>query len=75
MTTGNSQSQSITNNNDNDIETLQQYIDRSKKLLNERYKSLLLSKQSTDSIGDRYELIITINELKTIYNLLFGKEN
>ena len=54
---------------------LNAYIQTAKELLNERYKTLITTKQSTDSVGDRYELTIAINELKTIYELLFGKDN
>ena len=81
MSTGSSQSQLNTKpkqggpSKQSSEVVLNAYIQTAKELLNERYKTLITTKQSTDSVGDRYELTIAINELKTIYELLFGKDN
>lgn len=79
MNTGNSQSKSNTSKNnipeiakEADSEAiLNNYIEKAKATLNERYRALMEQKSNTTSIADRYDLLIAIDEVKTIYKLLF----
>lgn len=69
MNTGNSQSKSSTKT----INKLDVYIQEVAKTLDERYRKLFDARKASDSISDRYELTIAMEEVKNIYNLLFKK--
>lgn len=69
MNTGNSQSKSSTKT----INKLDAYVQEVAKTLDERYRKLFDARKASDSISDRYELTIAMEEVKNIYNLLFKK--
>ena len=69
MNTGNSQSKSSTKT----INKLDAYVQEVAKTLDERYRKLFDARKASDSISDRYELTIAMEEVKNIYNLLFRK--